>query len=288
MLDHNWILQYRTEWLTKLFLFFPFLASDYFYILTIALGFWLRPDRDEYRALGFLVPFGTIINCILKNLFRITRPEISLHITPLAGTYGFPSGDVQVATIFWLILFLYSKNKLLKYFLWIPIIGIACSRVYLGVHSIYDVLGGIFFGVLIVCLWQFYLAKYALNNKKLTLALFAFWLFVLIIIYCLVSINLEWSLLVSVSLGALIGFALSFSQLCNNLLCNQYQMSLTFSPISLSILVILYKIIPYYQINDWMFHLSLIFKFATIIFAIYIIIPNVIFKIDKLFSKNRK
>ncbi|WP_375358897.1 phosphatase PAP2 family protein [Candidatus Tisiphia endosymbiont of Neophilaenus lineatus] len=53
---------------------------------------------------------------------------------------GFPSGDIQVATTFWLAIFLSLKNSPFKYLCLLPIIGIGLSRVYLGVHSIYDVI----------------------------------------------------------------------------------------------------------------------------------------------------
>ncbi|WP_238375397.1 phosphatase PAP2 family protein [Rickettsia massiliae] len=56
------------------------------------------------------------------------------------GVFGFSSGDVQVATIFFMIIFLSFNLKTLKIISITMIINIMLSRLYLGVHSIYDVI----------------------------------------------------------------------------------------------------------------------------------------------------
>ncbi|MFK7973611.1 MAG: hypothetical protein AB8B66_01925 [Rickettsiaceae bacterium] len=68
MMDYSWVVEIRTDFLTTIFKFFPFFASDYFYITVIALGYWLSPSTLLFRSLGFLIPFSTLINCLLKNL----------------------------------------------------------------------------------------------------------------------------------------------------------------------------------------------------------------------------
>ncbi|MEE9131484.1 MAG: phosphatase PAP2 family protein [Phycisphaerales bacterium] len=66
------------------------------------------------------------------------RPETS---------YGFPSGHVSSAAVFFLgvALFFRSRYSLLFAIFWIPLMGI--SRMYLGRHFLADVLGGVTVGV---------------------------------------------------------------------------------------------------------------------------------------------
>ncbi len=70
------------------------------------------------------------------------------------NSFGFPSGDVQVAAIFWLSLFLNMKESRWRYLWFLPIIVIGLSRVYLGVHSIYDVFFGLFFAIITIIIWH--------------------------------------------------------------------------------------------------------------------------------------
>lgn len=138
----------RSPELTSFFKIFPFFASETFYITIIALGYWLASNPRIFWKLGFLVPFSTMLNVILKNLFLCERPDISLHLVPIVdNSSGFPSGDVHVAAVFWGMLLSNFYSRSLRFFGVAIIVGIMLSRVYLGVHTVDQVFGGLFFGV---------------------------------------------------------------------------------------------------------------------------------------------
>lgn len=100
--EPEWILNFRHETLTNWFKIFPFFVSDYFFITIIALAYWLNPQKRLFLDLGWLVSFSTLLNVNLKKLFAIPRPNSTLHMLPINdNSFGFPSGDVQVATVFY-------------------------------------------------------------------------------------------------------------------------------------------------------------------------------------------
>jgi len=153
IIDPSWILNYRTETLTSFFLSISKYANYYVYIFIIALGYLVSLRNKPFMHLGFLFPFAVLVNTSLKGILQIPRPDESLHLVKTFGTNGFPSGDAQLSSVFWLTLFIAWKNSPLRYLCLLPIFLISFSRVYLGVHSIYDVLGGVALGAIIVYLF---------------------------------------------------------------------------------------------------------------------------------------
>ena len=105
------IISFRNPELTFLFKIFPFFASEPFYIGVIALGYWLALNASVFWRLGFLIPFSTVVNGILKNVFLLERPDTSLHLVHVIDkSLGFPSGDVHVATVLWELLLYYFQS----------------------------------------------------------------------------------------------------------------------------------------------------------------------------------
>ncbi|MES2212810.1 MAG: hypothetical protein V4490_06705, partial [Pseudomonadota bacterium] len=110
----DFILAYRTDTLTNFFRLFPYLVSDYFYVLFFSIGYWFRPKKRLCIELGFLVPFSAIVCATLKNVFRVYRPDPSLYLISMDHSFGFPSGDVLVGTVFWLSLRGQTNNQVFK------------------------------------------------------------------------------------------------------------------------------------------------------------------------------
>ena len=94
---------------------------------------------------------------ILKNIFAIERPDLNQLISP--GGFGYPSGHSMNAAVFFgmcaIMVLRYSNSKPLKIaftvFAKLCILLVGLSRIYLGVHTVTDVIGGYLVGCVIVC-----------------------------------------------------------------------------------------------------------------------------------------
>jgi len=72
IIDPRWILSFRSDSLTNFFKLFPLLASDYFYITIIAIGFWHAPKSKIFRSLGFkyAILITTVFVFIPKKILK--------------------------------------------------------------------------------------------------------------------------------------------------------------------------------------------------------------------------
>ena len=157
MMDQNvlhFFVQNRTEWLTFLMLVITYLGS---YVIVIgttilsSISFFIHKHIKRILPLIVSVTGSAITVFLIKNIFNTARP-ISEAIY-LESSPAFPSGHAASAIALYGFL-LYTaykhahhplKNPLI-YFLFILIILIGLSRLYLGVHYLSDVLVGYLVG----------------------------------------------------------------------------------------------------------------------------------------------
>ena len=113
-----------------------------------------RHRRVESAGLSMVVLGGALLNIGLKHLFERGRPVLDDPLFTLP-TYSFPSGHAMASTVFYGLLATYFwQNRATRPWALIAIgaatlmVALVClSRVYLGLHYLSDVLGGVAEGV---------------------------------------------------------------------------------------------------------------------------------------------
>jgi len=183
-------------------------AEELFVITIAAWLMWCQNKRLAQRV-GFAFLTSTVFNPTLKSFFAIDRPIgvtgiESLH-TETAPGYAFPSGHTQGATTFWLSIALFMKRPRVTALAITMISLVAISRMYLGVHWLTDVAGGIFFGLL----WVLFVDRvfsYAEEHQKQIIL----WLLILpfFVPYFIYDDNKPLVVSLGASLGFLAGYML--------------------------------------------------------------------------------
>ena len=206
--DISWVVNLRTPYLTPLFEFFTWLGYRDFLFMFIPFVYWCF-DRKIFGRLVIIVFFTAIINSLLKDIFQDPRPDFSLNIDPWLQTeasFGFPSGHTQIAVVIWLYIALVAKNSIVRTVSILFLLGVPLSRIYLGVHDIGDVLGGMIFGLITL-----YLASIVYKNieiGKINFTIFTQYaglIIIFIILYFLWPSDHETTIVTGIG-GLIIGF----------------------------------------------------------------------------------
>jgi len=145
--------------------------------LAIALiVFWCVDKKRGYflMAVGFA---GTIINQFLKLLFRVPRPwvldenfTILEQAREAATGYSFPSGHTQMAVGTFGALAVTEKRKKLAIIFWVLAFLVSFSRMYIGVHTPYDVIASAVIALALVFCLRDPVMKGGVKEMKLLIA----------------------------------------------------------------------------------------------------------------------
>lgn len=126
----------------------------------LLIGF-IWSDRNFCYELTCLLLFSIILNVALKGTFQIPLAK-ELRIPG----YAFPSGHMQIATIFYAWLILYGNAHLLKNnrlllplnsLLVLLLCGIGWSLIHCGYHTIFDVAGAAITALILTIAYRFLL-----------------------------------------------------------------------------------------------------------------------------------
>ncbi len=264
MLDYS-ILKFfeslRNPILNKIFIFITDLGSFEFYIIAISFLFFIFDKKISLKIL-FLLFISFLLNTLIKNIFKLPRPEKGIF-NPIyeesGGGYGFPSGHSQNATTFWLSVSKIFKSYSFLIFSIIIISLISISRLYLSLHFIFDVFGGILIGLGIVFVLynpiDYFIEKLFIFKYKFLISVILFIFGILIKRYS--------NLIIPFS-GVLLGILLNKSDISKNLKIKNIILR---EIIGLSILILLifisikeigyiFQIIIYYFSGLWISYLS--------------------------------
>ncbi len=140
-----WLEDLRTPLLDQLMALVTRLGEETIFMVVAIVVFWCIRKTYGYYLLtvGFL---GTTINQFMKLLFRIPRPwvldpnfQIVESAREAATGYSFPSGHTQNAVGTFGGIARFSEKKWVRILCIVILLAVSFSRMYLGVHTPWDV-----------------------------------------------------------------------------------------------------------------------------------------------------
>ena len=153
-----WLESIRTPLCDAFFSLVTYLGDELVFLVIAFSLFWCFDKFFGY----YIVSVGlvsTVFNQFLKLLCRVPRPWVlNPELTTVgnsiegAGGFSFPSGHTQNVTTTFGGIALYTRKKPLTVICCVIIALVAFSRMYLGVHTPYDVLAGMAIAVALLFL----------------------------------------------------------------------------------------------------------------------------------------
>lgn len=183
----------RTDFFNNIMLDLTYLGDKSIFFIIGFVLYWCVNKYAGYVSL--LSCMGSLCFCVsLKDIFRIPRPfnlDPTLKVVESPKNevlgYSFPSGHATIITSGFGTLFLFAKNKIIKFVSIIIIVLVCFSRIYLGAHTFLDVLvGAVLTSIILV--WYYKLIKDG-EKKGINKALIASLLLLLGHIICVIIIN---------------------------------------------------------------------------------------------------
>ena len=148
----TWFYAHATSTLTTFFLFVTNLHGTVGALaLTLLFTAFLIRKRAWYWVLrvALAVPFGMLLNVLLKNIFQRARPSFEHPLLTLT-TYSFPSGHAAAAALLYAVVGAYlvctckGWRRVLMVCMAVGMVAlVGLSRIYLGAHYLSDVAAAI-------------------------------------------------------------------------------------------------------------------------------------------------
>lgn len=146
------VISLRSNFLDQYFIHITRLGNTMMIIFVVLLFFVSFRNRYALILIASAID-SFLLNTLIKVCVQRERPNVLRLISQ--GGYSFPSGHTMMAVcVYGYLLYLaFSciKNKVLKYgvsvFLFLVILSIGISRIYVGVHFATDVLAGYLFAL---------------------------------------------------------------------------------------------------------------------------------------------
>ena len=132
-------------------------------VAVLALTYWCI-DKKAGALGGLSLTCGASLGLMLKNIFQIPRPfdrDPSLRVLRkhTATGYSFPSNHSLTASQLFIWLSSYTKRLGWKLLLWLPVVLVPMSRIYLAVHTLEDVLAGVALAIAVFFLFRWFFAQ---------------------------------------------------------------------------------------------------------------------------------
>ncbi|MBC6461445.1 phosphatase PAP2 family protein [Actinomadura sp. HBU206391] len=140
--------------LTEFMRFISFIGSAGFYLPILVLVFWCVSPRVGARA-AVVLAFSAAINTLLKLLWHAPRPywtDQSVKAHQSLSSFGMPSGHAQGSAVAWGLAGVQARRRAVWVLVVAVVFLVGVSRVYLGMHSIQQVLAGWGIGVALLVL----------------------------------------------------------------------------------------------------------------------------------------
>lgn len=167
----DWVLPFRNDSITPVMKGITALGYTWFFFIVLPLLYWTWEKNAATRVMTSVI-FSGLITFFLKDLFEDPRPSGSLWLAGESPTsYGLPSGHTLMAIVFWFSLALELKHRWFTRLAFLLVILIPISRLYLGVHDLEDIIGGVIAGIVTLFIFRFALRAESLRRRTETAVL---------------------------------------------------------------------------------------------------------------------
>ena len=142
------------------------IIAKYFYLVIVFIGFiyiiWRLYNKKNFILWHSIIgmPLSLLVAKIGSKLFYDPRPFVVKHFVPLvkhAADNGFPSDHALLSFTIASLIFFYNKKLGIILFIFGLFVGL--SRVYVGIHSVIDILGSFVISVTIIYFTKILLSK---------------------------------------------------------------------------------------------------------------------------------